>query len=73
MTLEVLRNRTLNVAGVVMVGELNPSNREAIQRFGEVDVVAEMPVFPKLTAGALARWATMDFDPKGHLASCFTA
>jgi malonyl-CoA O-methyltransferase len=73
MTLEVLRERTLNVAGVVMVGEPNPGNRGAIQQFGEVEVVGEMPTFPKLTADALARWATMDFDPKGHLASCFTS
>jgi len=71
MTLEVLRSRTLNVAGVVLVGELNPVNREAIEQFGDVEVVGEMPWFPKLTAGALTLWATMDFDPKGHLASCF--
>ena len=72
MTLEVLRNRTLNVAGVVLVGEANPSNREAIERFGQVQVLGEMPMFPKLTAEALAGWATLDFDPEGHLASCFT-
>jgi len=72
MTLEVLRTRTLNVAGVVLVGESNPSNRDAIERFGEVQVLGEMPAFPKLTAEALAGWATLDFDPKGYLASCFT-
>lgn len=71
MALEVLRSRTLNVAGVVMVGESNPSNREALERFGGVEIVGEMPIFPSLTADALAGWATMDFDPKGHLASCF--
>jgi malonyl-CoA O-methyltransferase len=72
MTLEVLRNRTLNIAGVVLVGEPNPSNREAIERFGEVEVVGEMPAFPKLTADALEGWATMDFDPAGHLANYLT-
>jgi dethiobiotin synthase len=72
MTLEILRSRTLNVAGVVMVGEPNPSNCDAIQRFGDVEVVGEMPVFPKLTADALAGWATMEFDPQGHLQSYFT-
>jgi len=71
MTLEVLRNRTLNVAGVVLVGDRNPNNRDAIERFGDVEVVGEMPMFPKLTADVLAGWATMDFDPKAHLASCF--
>ena len=72
MTLEVLRSRTLNVAGVVLVGEANPNNRDAIERFGQVQVLGEMPVFPKLTAEALAGWATLDFDPKGHLGSCFS-
>lgn len=71
MTLEVLRNRALNVAGVVMVGEPNPGNRDAIQQYGQVEVVGEMPLFPKLTPDALAGWATLDFDPKGNLASCF--
>jgi dethiobiotin synthase len=71
MTIEVLRNRTLNVAGVVMVGNSNPANKDAIEKWGEVEVVGEMPVFPKLTADQLAGWATMDFDPKGKLASCF--
>jgi len=72
MTLEILRRRMLNVAGVVMVGQPDHSNRDAIERFGEVDVVGEMPIFPKLTADALAAWATMEFDPEGHLKSCFT-
>jgi malonyl-CoA O-methyltransferase len=71
LTLEALRNRTLNVAGVVMVGEPNPGNRDALERFGEVDVLGEMPLFPKLTADALAGWATMDFDTAGRLRSCF--
>lgn len=72
MTLEVLRSQRLNVAGVVMVGEPHRNNCDAIQRFGNVAVLGEMPVFPKLTADALAGWATMEFDLKGVLASCFT-
>ena len=71
MTLEVLRSRTLNVAGVVMVGESNPNNRDAIERWGDVAVIGEMPLFPRLTADVLSGWAMLDFDPKGHLASCF--
>ena len=71
MTLEVLRNRALNVAGVVMVGEPSPSNRAAIQRWGDVEIVEEMPLFRELTANNLAGWATMEFDPKGRLSGCF--
>jgi dethiobiotin synthase len=71
MTLEVLRRHKLNVAAVVMVGEPNPSNCEAIQRFGDTEVVAQMPMFPKLSAEALAGWATMEFDPHGQLKRYF--
>jgi dethiobiotin synthase len=71
MTLEVLRRHKLNVAAVVMVGEPNPSNCEAIQRFGDTEVVAQMPMFPKLSAEALAGWATMEFDPQGQLKRYF--
>jgi dethiobiotin synthase len=71
MTIEVLRSRTLNVAGVVMVGESNRANKDAIEKWGEVEVVGEMPVFQTLNADQLAGWATMDFDPKGKLAGCF--
>jgi hypothetical protein len=67
----VLRSRTLNVAGVVMVGEPDPNNREAIERWGDVPVVAEMPPFPQLNAATLSGWATLDFDPKGLLAGLF--
>ena len=71
MTIEVLRSRTLNVAGVVIVGDDNPNNRDAIERWGDVEVVGEMPIFPRLDADTLTLWATMDFDKKGHLAGCF--
>jgi malonyl-CoA O-methyltransferase len=71
MTLAVLRSRTLNVAGVVMVGEPHPNNREAIEKWGDVPVVAEMPVFAQLNARTLSAWATLDFDQKGLLASFF--
>jgi dethiobiotin synthetase len=71
MTIEVLRSRMVNVAGVVMVGDANPANRDAIEKWGDIEVVGEMPVFRNLNADQLAGWATMDFDPKGKLASCF--
>jgi dethiobiotin synthase len=57
LTLEALRARSLQIAGVVMIGERNPDNRAAIERFGRVEVVAEMPRFDVLTREHLRTWA----------------
>lgn len=54
LTLEVLRHRGLEVRGVVMVGPENSANRSAIERFGAVKVLAELPLLPELTEAALA-------------------
>jgi dethiobiotin synthase len=68
LTLECLRNRALVVAGVVMVGESNPENRAAIEEFGNVPVLAEMPRFAGLTSAAVGRWSREHFDREGRLA-----
>jgi dethiobiotin synthetase len=57
LTLEALRSRLLRVAGVVIVGEPNPDNRAAIERFGQVRVLGEMPRFDPLTPECLRQWA----------------
>ena len=43
LTIEALGRRAIPVAGVVMVGDLNPDNRTAIERYGRVRVVGELP------------------------------
>ena len=43
LTLQALRERKIEIAGVVMVGELNPSNKEAIEHFGRVPVWGTLP------------------------------
>ena len=53
LTIEALRARWLSIAGVVMVGDPNPDNREAIERFGRVTVIGELPVLSPLTPAAL--------------------
>lgn len=42
LTLRVLKERGLTVLGVVMNGAKNQSNREAIERFGQCRVLAEL-------------------------------
>jgi len=67
LTLEALRARGIQVAGVVMVGERNSSNREAIEDYGDVQVIGELPRIPELTSNLLNRWANSELDPSGLL------
>jgi len=67
LTLEALRCRSLQVAGVVLVGSKNPENRAAIEQYGQVTVLGEMPRFDPLTAERLADWARTELDPEQRL------
>jgi dethiobiotin synthase len=69
LTIEALRRRAIPTAGVVMVGAPNADNREAIERYGRVHVIGEMPdvhVQP-LTAASLQTWASSGLDRDGRL------
>ncbi len=57
LTVEALRNRNLKIFGVIMNGEPNRENRTAIEHFGRVKVLAEMPLFEELTGDNTAVWA----------------
>jgi dethiobiotin synthetase len=67
LTVEALRRRMLRVAGVVMVGEPNTDNRDAIERYGDVQVLGEMPCFNPLTPIQLSSWAAAQLDRNGSL------
>jgi dethiobiotin synthase len=68
LTLESLRARRLAVAGVVMVGDPNFDNRAAIEHYGSVPVLGEMPKFEPLSSASLSAWAQHSLDPEGRLA-----
>ncbi|MBZ5575240.1 MAG: dethiobiotin synthase [Acidobacteriia bacterium] len=67
LTLEALRARSLRIAGVVMAGDKDAENRAAIEHYGDVAVVGEMPNFQPLDAGALGEWACAELDPQARL------
>ncbi len=67
LTLEALRARGLPVAAVVLDGPPNRENRLAIQRFGGMDTVLELPHLVPLDREEVAA-ATRHFDRQGHLA-----
>jgi dethiobiotin synthetase len=43
LSIEALRRRGLPLAGVVMTGPKTPHNRAAIERYGQIEVIAEIP------------------------------
>jgi dethiobiotin synthetase len=67
LTLEALRARSLSVAGVVMIGDKNPENRAAIERYGQVAVLGEMPFWKPIDPRRLADWAAEELDPQERL------
>lgn len=53
LTIRILRESGLDILGVVMNGPKNTSNREAIEHYGNVRVVAEIETIKDLTPSAL--------------------
>ena len=67
LTLDALRHCDLRPAGVVMVGPPDSGNRKAIEHYGRIPVVGEMPWLDPLTPHHLSAWATKDLDRDGIL------
>ena len=67
LTLACLRDRSVPVAGVVLVGEPDRHNRAAIEDYGRVAVLGEMPRFERVSAAVLAGWAPGGLDPRARL------
>ena len=53
LSIEALRRRGLPLAGVVMSGPETPHNRIAIERYGDVTIIAEIPWLPSVTRATL--------------------
>ncbi len=64
LSLAALGRRGVDVAGVVLIGEPNPHNREAIEEYGRVRVLGEIPHLEKLCRAALLRTFEAHFDKK---------
>jgi dethiobiotin synthetase len=71
LTIEALRSRSLDVAGVLMVGDANADNRDAIAHYGRVRILGEMPRFDILEPDTLEAWAVAHLDADGALDAIF--
>lgn len=60
LTLEALRRRDLAVRGVIMVGPQNAANRAAIEHYGAVTVLGELPLFSEVTPYCLERAGSLN-------------
>jgi len=67
LTIEALQHRSITIAGVVMVGPPNEDNRQAIEQYGGVPVLGQMPMFSPLTSDRLSAWSAAEFDLDGRL------
>lgn len=63
LTLEALRRRSIPILGVVLNGQRNPGNRQAIEHFGAVPVLAEIQPLFAVTASVIASLPPPAFDP----------
>jgi dethiobiotin synthetase len=66
LTIEALRHRDLPVVGVIMVGDRNPDNRAAIEKYGALPVLGEIGWYDPLTPAVLKN-AALALDPDRHL------
>jgi len=53
LSLEAIRRRGLPLAGVVITGPETPHNRAAIERYGQIEVIAEIPWLETINRDAL--------------------
>jgi dethiobiotin synthase len=67
LTIGAVRNAGLHLAGVVMVGDPDAANREAIEHYGRTTVLGELPRMNPLTPDSLSAWATGSLDPAGRM------
>jgi len=62
LSLAALRAARLDVRGVVMVGPPNPENREAIERYGGVQVIGSVPKLAEINRQTLLGVFQRHFD-----------
>lgn len=67
LSLQALRQAGITVLGVVLNGPLNPCNKDAIERFGQVEVLAQIPTMERVdaqTVRALADGLGLSAQPR---------
>ena len=53
LTLEALKNRNFEIAGVILSGPVHYANKRDIEKFGQIPVILEIPPLLEITKAAL--------------------
>jgi malonyl-CoA O-methyltransferase len=62
LTLSALREANLPICGVALIGDENIENRRAIELYGNVRVIAQIPTLKKINRAALLDVYEKHFD-----------
>ena len=55
LSIKALKDRGIPILGVVMVGDKNEHNKNAIEHYGEVKVIGEIPILAQLTPQSIEK------------------
>ena len=65
LSLEALRNRNLNVLGIVLNGPPHYDNPKTLEQFGDTKILASLPIFNEVNAEKLLQeWNKQQLDQK---------
>ena len=56
LTIESLRQNNIPIHGLVFNGKLNPANQKAIEKWGKIRTLFQVPFFDRMDAPTLQRW-----------------
>ncbi len=65
LSLEALKNRNINVLGIVLNGPSHKDNPKTLEQFGDTKILARLPIFEEVNAKVLSEeWNKHQLDQK---------
>jgi len=65
LSLEALKNRKINVLGIVLNGPPHKDNPKTLEQFGATKILARLPIFEEVSAKVLSQeWKKQQLDQK---------
>ena len=65
LSLEALRNRNINLLGIVLNGPPHNDNPKTLEQFGDTKILARLPIFEKVSPKILSKeWNKQQLDQK---------
>ena len=65
LSLEALKNRNINILGIVLNGPPHDDNPKTLEQFGDTKILARLPIFEEVSAKALSQeWKKQQLDQK---------